>query len=169
MKQMSADRLNDLMVRAHEGDRSVLPAIRKQLDAHPELWREAGDLAIQSQNSLVVAMAGENDVAREALHRRLAGLRRELMGPNPTPLESLLIERILVCWLQVHHADATNLPSSGPMTVSQGEYYRRRLEGAQRRYLAAMRALAVVRRLQIPIVQVNIADKQVNVAGGGGG
>jgi len=30
----------------------------------------------------------------------------ELSGPDPTPLESLLIQRVLACWVQVHFADA---------------------------------------------------------------
>ena len=40
-------------------------------------------------HALVVAMADKNQIAREALHRSLAELRRELLGPNPTPLERL--------------------------------------------------------------------------------
>jgi hypothetical protein len=36
---------------------------------------------------------------------------------------------------------------------------------AQKRYLAAIKALAVVRTLAVPVFQVNIARKQVNVAG----
>jgi hypothetical protein len=35
---------------------------------------------------------------------------------------------------------------------------------AQRRYLAAFRSLAQVRRLLTPMVQVNIAERQVNLA-----
>jgi len=36
---------------------------------------------------------------------------------------------------------------------------------AQRRYLAAIKALAMVRRLGIPAVQINVADQQINVMG----
>ena len=38
------------------------------------------------------------------------------------------------------------------------------LLGAQRRYLAAIKALATVRRLLTPAVQVNTADQQVNIS-----
>jgi hypothetical protein len=162
----SIEDLNALMVRAQDGDKSVLPAIRQQLDSRPELWREAGDLATQIQTSLVQATAGENEIVKEAIHRRLDGLRNELLGEVPGALERLLVERILVCWLQVHHADAACGPSRGSLPLSHAEYLQRRLDRAQRRYLAAIRALAVVRRLQVPVVQVNIADRQVNVAKG---
>jgi hypothetical protein len=40
-----------------------------------------------------------------SLQKRLAQLQAELEGPEATPLERLLVERVLLCWLQVHHAD----------------------------------------------------------------
>ncbi len=45
------------------------------------------------------------------------------------------------------------------------EFHRRRVERAWRHYLAAVRALAHVRRLRLPAVQVTIGDLQVNVVG----
>ncbi len=156
--------MNALLVRAQQGDRSVLPALRTYLDSHPELWRQLGNLAFQSQAALVEMAAGKSEIVQEAVFRRARELRRELLGASPTPLERLVVGRIIVGWLQVHHADALYARTSGSATLSQSDCLRRRLEGAQRRYLAAIRALAVVRRLQIPIVQVNIADRQVNVA-----
>jgi hypothetical protein len=156
--------MNVLLARAHEGDRSVLPALRQQLDSRPELWRQLGDLAMQSQIALVEAVSGKNEITREATFRRMGELEKELLGTEPTPLERLLVDRIMIGWLHVHHADAVYARNSGSMTLGQSDCLGRRLERAQRRYLAAIRALAVVRRLQLPLVQVNIADRQVNVA-----
>jgi hypothetical protein len=34
---------------------------------------------------------------KEMAERRLKLLRKELAGPNPTPLETLLVERIALC------------------------------------------------------------------------
>ena len=45
------------------------------------------------------------------------------------------------------------------------EFHQRRVERAQRRYLAAVKALAHVWRLRLPAVQVTIGDQQVNVVG----
>jgi hypothetical protein len=39
------------------------------------------------------------------------------------------------------------------------------VERAQRLYLAAVKALAHLRRLRLPAVQVTIGDQQVNVVG----
>ena len=38
------------------------------------------------------------------------------------------------------------------------------LTAAQKRYLGAIKGLAEVRRLALPVLQVNIAKKQVNIA-----
>ena len=43
--------------------------------------------------------------SREALPSKLELLRDELTGKNPTPIERLLVERVLACWLQVQVAD----------------------------------------------------------------
>jgi hypothetical protein len=51
------------------------------------------------------------------------------------------------------------------MSPELGTYYQRSLERAQKRYLAAIKTLAQVRKLAVPVLQVNIARKQVNVAG----
>jgi hypothetical protein len=45
----------------------------------------------------------------------------------------------------------------------------RAITAAQKKYLAAVKAVATVRRLAIPALQINIAKKQVNIAGPKGG
>ena len=50
-------------------------------------------------------------------------------------------------------------------TREEDEARRKRIDQAERRYLRAIKALVEVRRLQLPAVQVNIGDKQINVAG----
>jgi hypothetical protein len=51
------------------------------------------------------------------------------------------------------------------MSPSLQAHYQRCITTAQKRYLAASKTLAQVRRLVVPVLQVNIASKQVNVAG----
>ena len=100
----------------------------------------------------------------EAISRRAAELRRELAGAEPTPLERLLVSRIAACWLQLHYAEMRYTQNLGKLTMEQGEYHQRKIDRAQKRYLTAIKALAQVRRLLTPTVQVNIADQQVNIA-----
>jgi hypothetical protein len=48
--------------------------------------------------------------------------------------------------------------------MTQGDYHQRRMDRAHRRYLSAIKTLATVRKLAVPVFQVNIAQKQMNIA-----
>jgi hypothetical protein len=96
--------------------------------------------------------------------QRTQRLRAELGGANPTRLERLLVERIVACWLHLHHLEMIYAGKES-MSLELGSYYQRSLTSAQKRYLTAIKTLAVVRTLAAPVLQVNIAKKQVNVAG----
>jgi hypothetical protein len=128
--------------------------------------RLGGDLAWQAEQSLIRAAVGEDLAAREALTRKLGLLRAELAGPSPTPLERLLVERVAACWLQLHYADIFLAQQMGNLTLAQGEYHQRSRDRAHGRYLTSIKTLAAVRKLAVPVLQVNIARKQVNVVGG---
>jgi hypothetical protein len=123
-----------------------------------------GNLARAAEDSLLKAAAGENLLLEEAVKRKMELLRTELAGPSPTPIERLLVERIVACWLQVQDADTRYAQAKG-LTWQGGIYYQQRMDRAHRRYLSAIKSLAVVRKLAIPVLQVNIARKQINVAG----
>jgi hypothetical protein len=49
------------------------------------------------------------------------------------------------------------------VTFKQGEFRQRRIDFAHRRFLSAVKALALVRKLAVSALQVNVAKKQVNV------
>jgi hypothetical protein len=85
-------------------------------------------------------------------------------GGNPTPLERLLAERVVACWLHLHHLEMLYARKDS-LTVELGTYYQRSIDRAQKRYLAAIQTLARVRKLAVPVLQVNIAREQVNLAG----
>jgi hypothetical protein len=119
--------------------------------------RLGGNLAWQAEYSLVRAALGEDLVAREALTRKLELLRAELNGPASTPLERLLVERVVACWLQLHYADIVLAQREGKLTLAQGEYHQRARDRAHKRYLSSIKTLALVRKLAVPVLQVNIA------------
>ena len=128
-------------------------------------WEESGNMAYQVQESCLKAFFGPKALlTQEAQRRKCAALRRELAGEHPTPLEMLLVDRIVMSGLHLHYAEALYAQHLETFSLKQNEFYQRRLSLAQNRYLAAIRTLAQVRRLQVPAVQVNIAREQLNVA-----
>ncbi len=152
-----------ILERAAEGDKSVLPQLRELLQESPTLLRSAGNIAEQVERSWVGRIAGDNIVVSEAIRMKLTQMHRELSGDNPSLMEKLIVERILACWLQMQYVEtifAQNLSKMDPGAI---QHYQKWIEKAQGRYLSAMRTLAVVRRLQVPNVQVNIGEKQINM------
>jgi hypothetical protein len=144
-------RLEGLVSRAMRGDREVLPALRDALDRHPALARQAGDLAARAEDAWLDLLAGQDLFTAEAVRRRLAALRAELAGPQPQPLERLVVDRIAACFLQLQYADVTYAQARDPgASVAALREMQRRQEGAERRYQAALRQLAVIRKLLRP-------------------
>jgi hypothetical protein len=157
--------LEELLRRAREGDKTTLPALREMLQRPEAVAEFGGDLAEQAEWSLLQATAGKNLVWREALARKMELLRGELAGPSPTPLERLLVDRVAACWLQLHHAEIVYFQNMKRLSLPWADFHQRRITHIHRRYLAAIKALATVRRLAVPALQVNIARRQVNVTG----
>ena len=85
-------------------------------------------------------------MARESFARKAAELTAELAGPDPTPVETLLVERVVACWLQLHHADAAGA-HAGALSLRQAAFAQKRQDSANRRYMMALAALATLRRL----------------------
>jgi hypothetical protein len=160
----AADEVRALLTRAQQGDEAALPVLRQLLQDPAKVDQLGGDLARQAEVSMVKAAAGTNLMFQEALMRKLELLRAELAGPNPTPVERLLVERVVACWLQVQDADI-RYAQGKDLGLKWGAYSQDRMDRAHRRYLSALKALALVRKLAVPVLQVNIAKKQVNVAG----
>jgi hypothetical protein len=124
-------------------------------------------MAREVQSILIRKYVGKDLVVSEALSRKLDMMRTELSGTNPSPLEKLLVERIVTCWLHLHLLEAM-CHSRDNMSLDLGDYYQRNIQRAQKGYLSAIKALATIRKLALPALQVNIAKRQVNVLNAAG-
>ena len=154
------------MKRADAGDRAALPAVREIFETVPGIWSSHGDLATIAQDSIVDLLAGKSVLTREGLRKKLAAMRAELAGPDASPLERLLVERIVACWLLSYQADLAHTRSLRRPSLRESEHHQRRQDRAARQYLYGLRNLALVRRLLTPAVQLNVAERQINIAGG---
>ena len=143
------EELRKFLKRAHEGDASTLPVLRKMLETPACVDSFGGNLAWQAERSLIEAAGGKNLAFKEALARKLELLRAELAGPDPAPLERLLVERVVSCWLHLNYLEVGYAQQDG-MALTLGTYYQLCLDRAQRRYLAAIKTLALVRKLALP-------------------
>jgi hypothetical protein len=134
----------ELVSRANRGDAEALAEVRAILDRNPGVWQEIADLAAHTQAALIRLIATGNQVLAESLPKKLEAMKAELQGESPTPLEKILVERIVAGWLQVEFAEAASIEHARDAGAS---YWQKRLDQAQHRYLAAVTSLATVRKL----------------------
>jgi hypothetical protein len=160
--------------KAEAGDREARKELRRLVrDSSAEVIAEASDFGRRAEQTLARTAAGGDPLTEEALYAKLDLMRREIAGEDPTPLEVLLTERVVSLWMFTTLLEALmatqyrrnvddGLKRSSPSYILQQS---RILDVATRRYLAAIRELARLRKLEAtaPPLQVNT---QVNVLGG---
>jgi hypothetical protein len=160
---LDAAAIEALLKRAQAGDASCKPDLRalfEQPGARPIL-DACGSPPSWLEGDLIAATAGEDLAIREASLVKLAELRRELEGPDPSPTERLLAERAALCWWIVHRYESSYATSQEP-SIRVSDFHQRRIDRAHYRFLSALKALATVRKLALPALQVNIGMNQVN-------
>ena len=150
-------------------DEADVSEFRKLLSEHAEIARQVGDLARIACDELV-ERNGATVLVTEFVKARVRDLRRDLGFHEASPLERLLIEHVVLCWVRLNYTEHgyTERIGSGDLTLSQADWWERRLSATQQRYLRACQTLVRVRKLVRSTVQVNIATQggqQVNVAG----
>ncbi len=141
-----ADTLQSILSRAREGDKTVLPKLQRLLDLKPEIWRVSHDLVTMSELAWLKRLSAGDLLALESFRRQVQQIKLDLIGPTPKALEKLLADRIVAACLAVHDAEiceASNDPTGGKLAAMR----LKRLESANKRFNAAIKALAMVRRL----------------------
>src|ERR1700694_5591042 len=132
--QAVTEEMQPLLLRGQDGDLTALPELRHLLDTRRDLWEQVGDLAKHAELTQLTLIGGKNLLVKEAAQKKLAELKAELAGPSPTPLEKLLVDRIGVCWLQVHYLDmdACHTLAKDKGTGTWSVYAQKRLDSAHR-------------------------------------
>lgn len=158
--------LHALFDRANDGDKSVLPQVQKLLELDPQgaIQKLHGDLLANNEEMLIRVQANGNDACYYAIQKQTALKREELTGPDPQPLERMLIDCIIICWLQVQRSERECLVSYR-LPLKELEHGEKVRDRAYRRLQQVITSLARIRKLAVPVVQINVAKRQVNFAG----
>jgi hypothetical protein len=167
--------LRTLSQRVEDGDNSARKELRKALrESSPEVISRASDIGRKGQWALIKTVAANDPLTEEALVARLDLIHADVAGPDPSPLEILLAERICSLWLLIEVLEMLvsvqllgDLPRERRSPMSFLQHVFKWQESANRRFLSAIRELARVRKLQnnTPGVQFNT---QINLATTGG-
>lgn len=164
------DRAQALVQRVDSGtaDPHDLQRVRAAIEAAPDLWRQVFDLLDVTQNK-TIAVAVSGRLAQELLKRDVRALADGMGYQDASALERTLIDHTALCWLRM---GTTDLRYAMALETKEGslkqlDFWERRLTATQKRYLRACESLARIRRLGVlpATVQLNVGDRQVNIAG----
>ena len=138
---------HELVQAARGGDGSVIPELRKMMGENPELAKNTGDLAAQSQIYWVDLVAGRDLYYRECLLRRVANLKQQLLAEsNGSTIELMLVNQVISTWIQLHYYENREaLAASDNIRVA--EYRSKRVENAFKRHMKSLEALTTTKAL----------------------
>ena len=165
------ERLQELQAlsdKVEGGDKGAVLELRRELEqSSSEVVAFCASIAQDYRRLAATTGSGGDPLVKEAMVEGAERLAKELAGENPTHLEVLLAERIASLWVLTETQDALLFASyrrgqSKPVGPAFMIQMCKIQESTHRRYLAAVKALAQVRKLQAntPGVQFNT---QVNV------
>lgn len=138
----------ELVQAARQGDRSAIPALRRMMQANPELAKNNGDLASQTQIHWIDLIAGKDLYRRECLLMKVAELKRELMADtNGTVVEQMLVDQAISTWLQVHYHEDREAVRPAE-NIQLGEYRLKKIESAFNRHMKSLGAVAAMKAVQ---------------------
>ena len=121
--------------------------IHEFLNQFPALAQKFGNLTGQAERAWLLKIFQVNRLFGEAALRHIEKMKTELAGPSPTAMETLLIDRIVVCYLGVQHGEIAAATGESKLGIHVLKFLVVQAESANRRFLAAMKSLAIVRRL----------------------
>lgn len=151
---------------ANSGNKAAIAELRKELTGPnaKAILGCCGDLAFQAEESLLVAIMGQQEGLKTCVREKMRQMRIEL-GWNESPaLERMLIERIVATWLNLYCAEVVCNQWKGG-SISEGKYKQHRIDRAHGRHLSAVKMLATVRKMALPMLvdikaEINVAKTQ---------
>jgi hypothetical protein len=147
----SAAVCRDLVSRITAGDESAREELRAFLAARP-LILEVAHVRRRTEEAWLDLASGGDPVRREALIVRLTAMRSDLLGPSPQPIEHLLVDLIVLAWLETQLSSLWEAGSfDKDCSQVQRKYLEQRVRQAHRRMAMGTKHLALVRRLLGPV------------------
>jgi hypothetical protein len=148
---------------AQDGDREALEELRRLGESQGRSFTSS-----YSADLLLYRMQDRdsetNLMARACVKETLAGSIRALSDPSDGPIEWLIVQRAALCVIDAGQADFEHIRAILELDDPRdAEAFDRRRDRANRRLLATLRALSDVRRINRPVVQVNVGDGNLNI------
>jgi hypothetical protein len=124
--ELTADERAPIFQAAQNGDTEALRQVLWSLALEPERGAKLLDVPTQIRRNLIEAHTDlRNGLMRKLPETQCAMVRADLLAScTGTPLERLLVDRIVTCWLAAYLADGS-AAVGGQYASSSAEYYLR--------------------------------------------
>lgn len=154
-----------LLRAARQGDDEALKALPEVYERLPRLLSVIGN-ASQFMECIILEVhpfTGDK-VTHQAMRLELQRIRQGLGYEQSSELERMVIDRLVLCWLQLNEAEKWKFNSEQDGVERQwASLWDRRIQIAHKNFLDAAKTLAQVRKLLYPrAAQINIGAQQVN-------
>ncbi len=134
--------VKELIRRANAGDPEAVAAMRKYLREHPRVWQQTSDLTSRAMEARIRRIARDNTSLAESIRLRVEKFRKGLASSEPTVVESMAIDGVVLAWMELHQVD---LAAQVERNVPYQDLSRPLEKAAWQRFTSAMRLLIFVR------------------------
>lgn len=157
-----------ILLAASKDEEGSRERVRELLVREPAWVERLGSLADDAERELVAAGRPQT-LMQECVRAEIRQSRERLTQPTDGPLERLLVERAVLSWAAVTHAETRRAIywQNESIGHDQANFWDRRVSRLHSDFLRACKTLATVRKLHRPTVQVNIGAQQLCVAQSG--
>jgi len=149
--------IRELNKAINAGSQQAFDQLQRLLDQNPGIWQTIGDVAQVAEQNLLTAITVENRTYAEAIKRKMAELREQLLGETPSALEKLAVQRVVACFLEVQFIDM-KYPGDAGKSLPMARFAQQCKLAAQRRFDSAMKGLLLVRKMQ---PEIEIANQEL--------
>jgi hypothetical protein len=167
-REVGPERLYNLImdVDSDKPNQESLTEFRLILQKYRGLSAFLGD-PVKYARETILKCYGEKQSVKLAVESEMDNLAGELASCGSSPLERLLIEHVVMCWLLYYETQSRSVTASqsSEQTMKQALFWESKLDAAQRRFLKASDQLSRTRKMLAPM-QVNVGVNQVNVVSG---
>lgn len=130
--------------------------------SEPDQWKKTGNMIDQAAEHFIDSLS-TNDMTKEIIRFRCERLRADLREDTDGPLEHLMIDHAVMCWLrlgimQQHYTKATG----GSLSIALALLWEKRLSSAQKRFDNACVSLARTRKLMRPKASNQVLIGELN-------
>ena len=141
--------------------REDVQALRDLLAQLPALADSMVPLTDGVYDAVIDSMYPSTPATKAMMYQTAKNRCNDLGYAEASPMEKMLIDAVVLAWLRYTQVERSAAAVWGRShNTPEGQYWDKRLSAAQRRYLRAIETLTRVRRMGLPMLQVNIAEKQ---------